>query len=127
MTDATRVQQVMDQVESVLMAEKSLLLSGQVHRVAELSEEKAQVMEAFNAILQDAGHLVRAQPLQHRLKGIAEAAEENAVHFRAVRNGLESIMSRLGRVTQDSYVGAYQSNGGQTPFTKATGNYLKRA
>ncbi|MEH6742011.1 hypothetical protein [Hyphomonas sp.] len=127
MTDHTHARHIMSQVESVLSAEKHLLLSGQVHRVAELAEEKVQAMEAFDSLLREAGHLLRAENFQQRLKGIIQAAGENSIHFRAVQNGLQNIVSRLGRVSQDSYVGAYQSNGLQTPFTKATGNYLKKA
>ncbi|MEQ3648321.1 hypothetical protein [Hyphomonas sp.] len=127
MTDTTHAQHIMSQVESVLSAEKHLLLSGQVHRVAELAEEKVQAMEAFDSLLRDEGHMLRAENFQKRVKGIIQAAAENSIHFRAVQNGLQNIVSRLGRVSQDSYVGAYQSNGLQTPFTKATGNYLKKA
>ena len=127
MTDAARAQQIMSQVESVLSAEKHLLLSGQVHRVVELSEEKVQAMAAFESLLQEAGQMLRAETLQARLRGIVQAASENSTHFRAVQNGLQNMVTRLGRVSQDSYVGAYQSNGLQTPFSNATGNYLKKA
>ncbi|WP_290497152.1 hypothetical protein [Hyphomonas sp. UBA4494] len=127
MTDAARAQQIMSQVESVLSAEKHLLLSGQVHRVVELSEEKVQAMTAFESLLQEAGQMLRAETIQARLRGIVQAASENSIHFRAVQNGLQNMATRLGRVSQDSYVGAYQSNGLQTPFSNATGNYLKKA
>lgn len=127
MTDAARAQQIMSQVESVLSAEKHLLLSGQVHRVVELSEEKVQAMTAFESLLQEAGQMLRAETIQARLRGIVQAASENSIHFRAVQNGLQNMVARLGRVSQDSYVGAYQSNGLQTPFSNATGNYLKKA
>ena len=127
MTDAARAQHIMSQVESVLSAEKHLLLSGQVHRVVELSEEKVQAMTAFESLLQEAGQMLRAETLQARLRGIVQAASENSTHFRAVQNGLQNMVTRLGRVSQDSYVGAYQSNGLQTPFSNATGNYLKKA
>ena len=127
MTDAARAQQIMSQVESVLSAEKHLLLSCQVHRVVELSEEKVQAMTAFESLLQEAGQMLRAETIQARLRGIVQAASENSIHFRAVQNGLQNMVTRLGRVSQDSYVGAYQSNGLQTPFSNATGNYLKKA
>ena len=127
MTDAARAQQIMSQVESVLSAEKHLLLSGQVHRVVELSEEKVQAMTAFESLLQEAGQMLRAETIQARLRGIVQAASENSIHFRAVQNGLQNMVTRLGRGSQDSYVGAYQSNGLQTPFSNATGNYLKKA
>ena len=127
MTDAARAQQIMSQVESVLSAEKHLLLSGQVHRVVELSEEKVQAMTAFESLLQEAGQMLRAETIQARLRGIVQAASENSIHFRAVQNGLQNMVTRLGRVSQDSYVGAYQSNGLQTPFSNATGTYLKKA
>ena len=127
MTDAARAQHIMSQVESVLSAEKHLLLSGQVHRVVELSEEKVQAMAAFESLLQEAGQMLRAETIQARLRGIVQAASENSTHFRAVQNGLQNMVTRLGRVSQDSYVGAYQSNGLQTPFSNATGNYLKKA
>lgn len=127
MTDAARAQQIMSQVESVLSAEKHLLLSGQVHRVVELSEEKVQAMTALESLLQEAGQMLRAETIQARLRGIVQAASENSIHFRAVQNGLQNMVTRLGRVSQDSYVGAYQSNGLQTPFSNATGNYLKKA
>ncbi|HCX08989.1 MAG TPA: hypothetical protein DHU81_01220 [Hyphomonas sp.] len=127
MTDAARAQQIMSQVESVLSAEKHLLLSGQVHRVVELSEEKVQAMTAFESLLQEAGQMLRAETIQARLRGIVQAASENSIHFRAVQNGLQNMVTRLGRVSQDSYVGAYQSNGLQTPFSNATMNYLKKA
>ena len=127
MSDAARAQQIMSQVESVLSAEKHLLLSGQVHRVVELSEEKVQAMTAFESLLQEAGQMLRAETIQARLRGIVQAASENSIHFRAVQNGLQNMVTRLGRVSQDSYVGAYQSNGLQTPFSNATGNYLKKA
>ncbi|RCL90123.1 hypothetical protein [Hyphomonas sp.] len=127
MTDAARARQIMSQVESVLSAEKHLLLSGQVHRVVELSEEKVQAMTAFESLLQEAGQMLRAETIQARLRGIVQAASENSIHFRAVQNGLQNMVTRLGRVSQDSYVGAYQSNGLQTPFSNATGNYLKKA
>ena len=97
MTDTPHAQHIMSQVESVLSAEKHLLLSGQVHRVAELAEEKVQAMEAFDSLLRDAGHLLRAENFQQRLKGIIQAAAENSIHFRAVQNGLQNIVSRLGR------------------------------
>ena len=127
MTDAARAQQIMSQVESVLSAEKHLLLSGQVHRVVELSEEKVQAMATFESLRQEAGQMLRAETIQARLRGIVQAASENSIHFRAVQNGLQNMVTRLGRVSQDSYVGAYQSNGLQTPFSNATGNYLKKA
>ena len=127
MTDAARAQQIMSQVESVLSAEKHHLLSGQVLRVVELSEEKVQAMTAFESLLQEAGQMLRAETIQARLRGIVQAASENSIHFRAVQNGLQNMVTRLGRVSQDSYVGAYQSNGLQTPFSNATGNYLKKA
>ena len=127
MTNTYNAQHVLDRVESVLMAEKQLLLSGQAHRLAEMSHEKVAAMNAFDGLLQAGGDHLRQASIKRQVEGIVGVAKENAVHFLAVQNGLQSILKRIGNASQDSYVGAYQSNGGQTPFTHATGGYSKKA
>ena len=127
MTDGQSAEEILVRIETVLVEERQLLLSGRVHDMAGLIGEKTGAMEAFDALLRESGTLIRRDTFQARLKGVVQTAKENAQHFQAVQNGLRNVMNRLGRVTQDSYVGAYQSNGLQTPFTKATGNYFKKA
>tara|TARA_R100000365_G_C2748660_1_gene81082 strand:+ start:9638 stop:9967 length:330 start_codon:yes stop_codon:yes gene_type:complete len=109
------------------MVEKQLLVSGQAHRLAEMSHEKVAAMNAFDGLLQTGGEYLRQASIKRQVEGIVGVARENAVHFLAVQNGLQSILKRIGNVSQDSYVGAYQSNGGHTPFTLATGGYSKKA
>ncbi|KCZ52190.1 hypothetical protein [Hyphomonas pacifica] len=127
MTDTINAQDILDQVETVLMAERQLLVSGQAHRLAEMSQEKIAAMNAFDGLLQNGIDYLREVPIRHQIEGIVGMARENAIHFLAVQNGLQSILTRVGNASQESYVGAYQSNGGQTPFTHATGGYSRKA
>ncbi|GGB75870.1 MULTISPECIES: hypothetical protein [Henriciella] len=118
---------ILDHLQSVLEAEHQALLAGQAGTAASLLEQKMKAMSAFDTLLQQP-ELIRALPdYSARMERIISLASENAGHFNAVRNGVNSAISRLGSSAGNSYVGAYQANGAQTAFTKAVGGYEKKA
>ena len=118
--------QTMDRLEQVLAAERQCLAMGQVHVIAELTAEKADAMQALDRLMRERPASSSGPEIGPRLKRIVRAAQENAQHFGAVQQGLRKLTERVSGATQDAYVGAYQANGLQNPFTKATGNYQKK-
>ena len=127
MSEIVAAEAALSRLETVLATERVALMSGQVHQIAELMSEKMEATQAVDALISSEHPALGRERIRTRLRGITAAAIENAQHFRAAQNGLRSLAARIGNMAQDSYVGAYSSNGLQTPFTKATGNYLKKA
>jgi len=127
MTEAVEIDSALTRLESVLATERVALMSGQIHRIGDLMSEKMEATQAVDALVARRHPGLKSDRARFRLQGVVNAAKENALHFKAAQNGLRSLAARVGNFTQDSYVGAYNSNGLQTPFSKATGNYLKKA
>lgn len=114
-------------LQTVLEDEKQALLAGQAGTAAGLLPRKMEAMKAFETLLTQP-ELIRTLPdFNIRMEKIVSLASENATHFSAVRNGVNSAISRLNTSSGDSYVGAYQKNGSQTAFSKAVGGYEKKA
>ena len=117
----------LNSLQDILAAEREALLSGLAGTAAGMLEEKMQAMQAFEQLLADP-QAVRSVPgIQARMETIIQLATENAGHFSAVRNGVNSAITRLTEASGNSYVGAYQSNGSNTVFSKAVGGYEKKA
>ena len=112
-----------DRLKNILAEEREMLLAGMAHEAAGLVSEKMAALEAFDAMLGPGS----AAAYQRDIEAVIGMAKENAAHFSAVRNGLASAISRLGNLSDDSYVGAYGQGGQRTAFTKASGGYLKKA
>ncbi|MEQ9316087.1 MAG: hypothetical protein RLN72_09545 [Henriciella sp.] len=119
--------ETLDVLQSILESERDALLVGQAGTAAALLPEKMDAMKAFEDLL-NRPEVIRTLPnYNERMERIIALASENASHFTAVRNGVTSALSRLGSASGNSYVGAYQANGSQTAFSKATGGYEKKA
>ena len=126
MTAPAAIDTTLERVRSVLEIEKDLLTSGRAHEAADLIGEKMTALEAFDQILEDNASAPLIQARRRSVETILAMARENEAHFTAVRNGLSNVVARLETMSNDAYVGAYQQGGGQTPFSKASGNYSKK-
>ncbi|WP_084395911.1 hypothetical protein [Henriciella aquimarina] len=115
-----------DDLYQILAAEKELLLSGRAADTAGLAEEKLKAMESFEAIVNTLDDRAVSDSHRGQIMRIAKLAQENTIHFTAVRNGLRNAVTRLETMSDESYVGAYRLDGAKTPFTKATGGYEKK-
>ena len=126
MTAPAAVDTTLERLRSVLGQEKHFLMSGRTHEAAELIGEKMNALEAFHHLLEDPASTGLVAARRDSIEDILGMARENAAHFAAVRNGLSRAVSRLEALSDDAYVGAYRHDGGQTPFSKASGNYSKK-
>ncbi|MEM5518845.1 hypothetical protein WNY37_17940 [Henriciella sp. AS95] len=118
---------ILNHLQGILEAEHQALLAGQAGTAASLLEQKMTAMGEFEQLLQQP-ELIRALPNYNvRMERIVSLASENASHFNAVRNGVNSAISRLDTSSGNSYVGAYQANGAKTAFANAVGAYEKKA
>lgn len=127
MQNPSELSDVVERVQSVLFAEKRYLVAGQTHEVVGLVKEKMAALETFHALFSKLSPDQVQSDLRQRVEDVIALASENASHFEAMRNGLRSVISRLGSLTEESYVGAYRLDGGKTAFSKASGGYLKKA
>ncbi|MEE2878912.1 MAG: hypothetical protein VX593_07900 [Pseudomonadota bacterium] len=101
-------------------------MSGRARETAELVSEKISALQVFDDVLLNAKTRNISNSQQRRVELVIRLAQENAQHFTAVRNGLKSAINRIGAKAENSYVGAYNAAGGQTPFRNATGGYVKK-
>lgn len=113
------------EMEDVLLLERQHLEAGNAREAGLLAERKLSALSAFQGLL-ETGEL-RAAPRQAREQAerIIALARENAVLLEAVRNGLQSLIGRIGQAGS-SYVGSYGQGGGQLAFPQARGAYMKR-
>lgn len=121
-----QIEQALGALEDILGQEKQLLLSGRAKETVELVGAKMSALEVIDAAAIRAAPSSLSDTQKRRVETIKRMASENAAHFAAVRNGVQNLIQRVGRVTSDSFVGAYGAGGSQTPFTHATGGYLKK-
>lgn len=114
------------EMEEILQLERRLLSAGEARQAAELSGRKLTALAAFQALLESGAF--RAAPLEARgqIERIAALARENEALLEAVRNGLQSLMTRINQAGGSAYVGSYGQGGAQLAFRQATGGYIKR-
>ena len=99
-------------LRSILEAERELLMAGNAAGTIDLMDDKLEAMKAFEGFVASGEGESFSQEDRAAIESVIQMATENAAHFEAIRNGLESIISRLGQLDSDSYVGAY----GEQPF-----------
>ncbi|KCZ97659.1 hypothetical protein HPO_14237 [Hyphomonas polymorpha PS728] len=113
-------------LEDILIAERDLLMTGQVREAADLSGEKLAALEAFEGAITGRGPVAVSAATRLLVKDVLQLSEENAQLLNAVRNGVRSLIARFERPADDVFVGSYQQGGRQIAFSNATGQYLKR-
>ena len=113
-------------LKDVLLSERTLLRSGQVHDVVALSGEKLQAVEAFESMLAMNPPVGLSSSDRQGVREIVEMAKQNAIILESVRNGLRSAATRLENLDGGATVGAYDRYGASLPFSGATGGYVKR-
>ncbi|MFN3312052.1 MAG: hypothetical protein ACK46Q_01120 [Hyphomonas sp.] len=114
------------EMEDILLLERSFLAAGEAREAAELSGRKLSALADFQALLESGAFRAAPQEARAQIERIADLAQENAALLEAVRNGLQSLMTRISRTGGSTYVGSYGQGGAQLAFPQATGGYVKR-
>ncbi|MCI4643279.1 MAG: hypothetical protein MRY64_00670 [Hyphomonadaceae bacterium] len=114
-------------LRDLLTEERALIVTGRASEAAALIGDKAGALDQVEALIN--GGQADALPSAHRreLQAIVRMAQENAVYFTAIRNGLRSAINRLETMHDNAYVGSYTRYGQQVAFPQATGSYQKKA
>jgi hypothetical protein len=113
-------------MEDILQRERSLLSAGEAREAAALSEHKLSALAAFQSQLESGAFRAAPREARAQIERIAALARENAALLEAVRNGLQSLMTRMSQTSDTTYVGSYGQGGAQLAFRQATGGYIKR-
>ncbi len=113
-------------MEDILQLERRLLSAGEAREAAALSERKLSAFAAFQALLESGAFRAAPQEARGQIERIGALAQENAALLAAVRNGLQSLMTRINQTSCSTYVGSYGQGGAQLAFRQATGGYVKR-
>lgn len=118
---------VLARLREILGVERDLLLTGRAKEAVSLIEEKSDVLRQVETALeaQDPNSIPSAQ--RREIEAVFQLAEENAMHFEAVRNGLRNAIGRIEAMHANAYVGSYGKDGGKVPFSEATGQYRTKA
>ncbi|WP_084420358.1 hypothetical protein [Henriciella litoralis] len=126
MTDIQRAEDALETLRDILREEHDALLAGRAGTASALLPAKMKAMEVFDEVTSNQ-ELIRKTPgFRERLGEIVTLSKENAAHFAAVRNGVNSVISRMSTMSTTAYVGAYGADGGKTAFSKAVGGYEKK-
>lgn len=123
---ATPIEKAVSTLESLLLRERDLLMTGRARETVDLVSEKVSALQVFDDLVVNRSAGTLREGLRRRVEAVIRLAKENEQHFTAVRNGLRSAISRLETMADGAYVGAYNVAGGQTPFRNATGGYAKK-
>ncbi|MEQ9505264.1 MAG: hypothetical protein RLO80_03260 [Hyphomonas sp.] len=118
---------VFQRLGDILELERELLQTGRAAEVASLIEEKMEVLQDFEAIIETNGLSGVSHQERRSVERIVQMAEENAAHMDAVRNGLRHAIRRLENINSEVHVGSYGRGGSQLSFTNATGNFYRKA
>lgn len=116
----------LEAMEEILELERSLLEAGRAREAADLSQQKLEALGMLQTLaesgaLKGASSQVRAQAA--RISGLAH---ENAALLEAVRNGINSLLTRITQAGGSAYVGSYGHRGAQLTFSQAAGSYHRR-
>jgi len=104
------------ELRDLLLKERDLLRAGYPVETISLVEKKTEIMQQLGPLI-DAWE--QGQVADHEvgdLKEIIALAEENALRFNAVRNGMRSLIERLSELSAGTQIGAYDESGKQLQF-----------
>ena len=125
MTQAV-LETTINDLKAIFEAEKSLLVNGRVNEAASLTAPKREAMEAFDHALAQAKESGIANAYRAQIEHIMQLASETAALLQASSNGIKSIVARLRGMNSGAYVGSYSIDGRATPFSQATGSYVRK-
>ena len=114
-------------LKELLITERELIVTGRASAAAALIQDKASALEEVEAVVNGPDMVRLPTPHQRELEAVVRMAQENAVYFTAIRNGLRSAINRLETMHANAYVGSYGRYGQQMAFPQATGSYQKKA
>lgn len=122
---ASSVSVLTDQLRDILMQERDLLRSGYPVESISLVEEKTEIMAKLGPIVEAWERGEVAGDEIESLQEVISLAQENALRFNAVRNGLRSLIERMSELKSGTQIGAYDQTGNQMQFRRTTGSYKK--
>lgn len=113
-------------LSEVLDKEIALLSAGRLDDALALTDTKAEALQCLENALEDLAMSDQySGALQRDVQAVARLAEEAAVHFRAVQNGLSKTIDRLERVAGAKGSDFYSKTGDKIEFSENAGNILK--
>lgn len=126
MNSAAAISKTLSRLRKLLDDERQMLMSGRARDVIALSQDKSNAMkEVENYLAADSGASLPHDQVE-KLQLVLSMANENASHFKAIRNGLRHAIDRLETMHADAFVGAYMRNGQQLPFGEVTGQFQRK-
>ena len=109
-----------------LREEFALLIAGDLQALAQSSGPKAALVSQIEGQLQSITDPAAKREAEIELASIARIAKENEGHFRAMRNGISSLISRIESYKGATKIGAYGQKGETLAFQRGQGGYAKK-
>jgi hypothetical protein len=124
---ATLDETLIDDLAIILEEENALLVASRAAEAAALVERKLAALQAFEASARQAAPGQVSPQALEKAAYVQRLAAENARFLEAIRNGVQSAISRLEGLNSSAYVGSYGRGGTQMAFTLATGAFNRKA
>lgn len=113
-------------LNDILSQETTLLIEGRLSEIADLNAEKTQAVRAFENALSAADGVGVTSLERREVDATLALARENLQRLSVMRNGLNSLASRLSNLDSGTKVGAYSATGHKLSFDRGTNTLAKK-
>jgi hypothetical protein len=113
-------------LSDILSQETTLLIEGRLSEIADLNVEKTQAVRAFENALSAADGVGVTAIERREVDATLALARENLQRLSVMRNGLNSLASRLSNLDSGTKVGAYSATGHKLSFDRGTNTLAKK-
>ncbi|WOR14491.1 hypothetical protein RYZ27_11985 [Hyphomonas sp. FCG-A18] len=113
-------------LNDILSQETTLLIEGRLSEIADLNAEKTEAVRAFENALSAADGVGVTAIERREVDATLALARENLQRLSVMRNGLNSLASRLSNLDSGTKVGAYSATGHKLSFDRGTNTLAKK-
>lgn len=120
------VVELLDELKTRLKEDLENLVKGDLQAVVRSPDPKAVLMRDVEQGLQMIEDPRAKAEARKELEIVAKLAQENEVHFQAMKNGLSALINRFESYTAGADIGAYDQTGTAMAFQRGSGAYVKK-
>ena len=114
------------ELSDILSQETTFLVEGRLSEIADLNTEKTHAVRAFENALSAADGVGVSAVEKREVNATLDLARENLQRLGVMRNGLNSLASRLSNLDSGTKVGAYSATGHKLSFDRGTNTLAKK-
>lgn len=122
--DNRNILTILSELKVALKEDLAHLQSSNLQAVSRQPDPKSLLIRELETAMQALPAETDRSSIERELRVINQLSRQNEVHFRALQNGLQSLVSRIGSYRSDASTGAYDQSGANVSFQRGTGGYI---